>query len=112
MISTYTREYVYNHLTYVVIPDLDTGLADILQEERDRYKRNLEWYAESWAHRFLVTAPTLNLEQMKKEFNAYRQKIVDMAEKMLRGHQSYVSFDETEVWMYKLDSNAVVAIGD
>lgn len=111
MISTYTREYVYNHLVYVVIPKLDAGLADTLQAHRERHQIDVEWYAESWAHRFLATAPVLDLVRVEKEFNYYRQALVDMAEQLLHGHQSYVSFNETEVVRYKLNQLDVVAIG-
>lgn len=112
MISTYTREYVYNHLTYVVIPKLNDSLEEVLQDERNNHQRNLEWYAASWWNRFFATPPVLDLVLVENEFNTYKQRMIDMAEQMLQGHQSYISFNETEVWLYKLNDTAVVAIGE
>jgi hypothetical protein len=96
----------------VVIPRLDANLEDTLQAHRDNHQRNLEWYAESRWNRFLSTPPVLDIVQVEKECNMYKQKLVDMAEKMLQGHQSYVSFDETEVWMYKLNDVPKTVIGE
>jgi hypothetical protein len=97
---------------YSVIPKLDASLAETLKLTEDQYNRNVEWYNSSWAHRFLVTKPILDLVAVRQDHEYYRAQLNEFAVSLLHGHQSYVSFSENEVWKYRLNQVPTVAIGE